>query len=189
MAALAIASCSSNGDSASTKADSYEVMNKAITQAGQEARSKAMEIARANDMGRTQSTATSVTDPWIVSQKAELIGEATGSMMTYRYTITVKKDKPSSWVALEHVSTDIDGEWPPGYPEEPSIGFGGTTWEITEENPDGSTTYQTELWVQKGFTSTHKPYENQRFRYRFHLVKKDQTYVTSSQFCYPELPC
>ncbi|MCL4472981.1 MAG: hypothetical protein M1455_03455, partial [Actinobacteria bacterium] len=115
--------------------------------------------------------------------------QATGSMMTYRYTITVKKDKPSSWVALEHVSTDIDGEWPPGYPEEPSIGFGGTTLEITEENPDGSTTYQTELWVQKGFTSTHKPYENQRFRYRFHLVKKDQTYVTSSQFCYPELPC
>ena len=184
MAALAIASCSSNGDSASTKADSYEVMNKAITQAGQEAASKAMETARANDMARTQSTATTVTDPWIVSQKAEFrSADQNGSREDYLYTVIVKKDKLSLFVDLVDESTDMDGDWD----HSSSAGF---PMELIQDNPDGTTTYQATWHVYIGFDSLHKPYQNQKFHYRFKLMNKQgQSILESSWFCYSELPC
>lgn len=134
----------------------------------------------------TQTTIATVQDAWIVNQKAELVE---GPFNDHLYSITVRKDKPSSQVCLERVMTDVDGEWPPGYPEEPSTGCGGSTAAETE-NPDGTTTYEQTLWVQKGLTASGQPYQNQRFRYRYHLVNKyGQIYMTSSEFCYPDLPC
>lgn len=147
-------------------------------------------------------------DPWIVSQKAEpselsckgcRACNATNEQLDlpqkeycYLFTVTVKKDKPSSYIAFYLENTDVDGDWK----DNPQIRNDYELSDTIQENPDGTVTYQhiisfnqaTDYRVRNESNPNGKPY-NAKYHYQYLLIHKDDTYLSSSKFCFPDLPC
>lgn len=122
-------------------------------------------------------------DSWVVSQEVEFVkqynddwayvGDYDHSNNEYRFTVTVKKDKPSDRVKVVWAYTDADGDW--RYDNETWVSSSddlGRQMRPLEANSDGTFTYQASDQV---FTSNKDEFGNpydKRFRYEFGLMNE-----------------
>ena len=178
---------SNTASQGATGPSSVEQLNK---QSSDSARESAQKVNSA-----TNSTTSTKPDFWIVSQNVErsdLVCKGCGGGCIaqggycYSFTVTVKKDKASSYVGLTLQNTDVDGDWK----DSPDLREGVELRDTIQENPDGTVTYQNifSFQPQKDYRNGNKPY-NAKFHYQYLLIHKDGTYTPSNTFCFPDLPC
>lgn len=184
---ILVAGCdSSNGANQTTTGPSL------VEQLNQRSRESAVESAQKVSSAANSTTAAQP-DSWIVSKKIERSDlscegcTACGpNQYCYLFTVTVRKDKASSYVGLDLQNTDVDGDWK----DEPDLRKGVELTDTIQENPDGTVTYQNifSFLPQKDYRNGNKPY-NAKYHYEYLLIHKDGTYTSSAPFCFPDLPC